>query len=81
MAESDPNADAVLARIEAALARVAALAAQKNDMALAAQKNDAALAAQRDAASQGAHKDTAALAAGLDRVIARLRAALAETGG
>lgn len=72
MAESDPNADAVLARIEAALARVAALAAQKNDMALAA---------QRDAARQGAHKDTAALAAGLDRVIARLRAALAETGG
>jgi hypothetical protein len=40
-----------------------------------------ALAAQRNAASQGAHKDTAALAAGLDRVIARLRAALAETGG
>ena len=62
MASSDPNADAVLARLEAALARVAALAAQKDDAALAAPKD-------------------AAVAAGLDQVIARLRAALAETGG
>ena len=94
MAESDPNAEAVLARLEAALARVAALAAQKNALALAAQKNALALAAQKDALALAAQKDAAtshdppavhpaasALAAGLDEVIARLRTALAETGG
>ena len=75
MAESDPNAEAVLARLEAALARVAALAAHKNAMALAAHKN----AAAHD--PPPAHPASAALAAGLDQVIARLHAALAETGG
>lgn len=71
MAESDPNAEAVLARLETALARVAALAAQKFTPGPEAASHDP---------SPAPHA-TAALAAGLDQVIARLHAALAETGG
>lgn len=76
MAESDPNAEAALARLEAALTRVAALAAQNNSVALAAQNNTAA-----PQAPATAHPASAALAAGLDQLIARLRSVLAETGG
>jgi hypothetical protein len=76
MAESDPNAEAALARLEAALTRVAALAAQNNSAALAAQNNTAA-----PQAPATAHPASAALAAGLDQLIARLRSVLAETGG
>jgi hypothetical protein len=76
MAESDPNAEAALARLEAALTRVAALAAQNNNPALAAQNNSAA-----PQAPATAHPASAALAAGLDQLIARLRSVLAETGG
>ncbi|WP_114912240.1 hypothetical protein [Acidibrevibacterium fodinaquatile] len=76
MAESDPNAEAALARLEAALTRVAALAAQNNNPALAAQNNTAA-----PQAPATAHPASAALAAGLDQLIARLRSVLAETGG
>ncbi len=85
MAESDPNAEAALARLEAALTRVAALAAQNNNPALAAQNNNPALAAQNNTAAPQApataHPASAALAAGLDQLIARLRSVLAETGG
>ncbi|MGC8524596.1 MAG: hypothetical protein ACP5M5_09960 [Acidibrevibacterium sp.] len=76
MAESDPNAEAALARLEAALTRVAALAAQNNTAALAAQNTSAA--PQTPATG---HPASAALAAGLDQLIARLRSVLAETGG
>ncbi len=76
MAESDPNAEAALARLEAALTRVAAIAAQNNNPALAAQNNTAA-----PQAPATAHPASAALAAGLDQLIARLRSVLAETGG
>ena len=67
MAESDPNAEAALARLEAALTRVAAIAAQNNTAA--------------PQAPATAHPASAALAAGLDQLIARLRSVLAETGG
>ncbi len=76
MAESDPNAEAVLARLETALARVAALAAQKFTAGPEAAPHDPSPASQAPAPQA-----TAALAAGLDQVIARLHAALAETGG
>ncbi len=68
MAVSDPNPEAALTRLEAALVRLTALAKEK------------AAAARADAAAP-ASPVAPAIAEGLDRVIAQIRATLAETGG
>ncbi len=72
MAESDPNMETALTRLEAALGRLATLA----------EHNAARSAAVPDPTPDPARNPgIEALAAGLDRLIARLRAVLAEAGG